>query len=85
MDNTTSATLLQVRVEVHLSNGTELGPTPVDLSLGETVSITLEATSDPFDSWSAHPEVGGSGGEGESVATAVESASLGHIKASVAQ
>ena len=57
----------------------------MDLAPGETVSITLEATSDPFDTWSAHPEVGGSTGEGEPVATAVESASWGHIKASVAQ
>ena len=84
VENTTSATLLQVRVEVHLSNGTELGPTPpVDLAPGETIPITLEATSDPFDTWSAHPEVGGS--EDGSVMTAVQSASWGHVKASVAQ
>ena len=64
VENTTAATLLQVRVEVHLSNGTELGPTPpVDLAPGQTIPITLEATSAPFDTWSAHPEVGGSGGE----------------------
>ena len=63
VQNTTDATLLQVRVEVHLSNGTELGPTPrVDLAPGQTIPITLQATSDPFDTWSAHPEVGG--GEG---------------------
>ena len=86
VENTTSATLLQVRVEIHLSNGTELGPTPpVDLAPGETIPITLEATSDPFDTWSAHPEVGGSGGEDGAVATAVQSASWGHVKASLAQ
>ena len=63
VQNTTDATLLQVRVEVHLSNGTELGPTPrVDLAPGQAIPITLQATSDPFDTWSAHPEVGG--GEG---------------------
>ena len=28
VENTTEATLKQVRVEVHLSNGTELGPMP---------------------------------------------------------
>ncbi len=65
VENTTSATLRQVRVEVHLSNGTELGPTPAaDLAPGQSIPITLEATSDLFDTWSAHPEVGGSGGEG---------------------
>ena len=65
VQNTTDATLLQVRVEVHLSNGTELGPTPrVDLAPGQTIPITLQATSDPFDTWSAHPEVGGGEGEG---------------------
>ena len=35
VENTTDETLQQVRVEVHLSNGTELGPTtPVDLQPG---------------------------------------------------
>ena len=59
VENTTGATLSQVRVEVHLSNGTELGPTtPVDLAPGQVIDITLPATSQPFTSWSAHPEVG---------------------------
>ena len=59
VENTTEATLRQVRVEVHLSNGTELGPTtPVDLAPGQIVEITLPAGSDPFTTWSAHPEVG---------------------------
>ena len=61
--NPTDNTLKQVRVEVHLSNGVELGPTtPTDLSSGECTDVTLEATSDSFDAWSAHPEVGESGG-----------------------
>ena len=52
-------TLRRVRVEVHLSNGIELGPTtPVDLAPGQVVEITLLAGSHPFASWSAHPEVG---------------------------
>lgn len=73
--NTTNAILPQVRVEVHLSNGVELGPTePVDLAPGESVAVRLTAGSAPFDSWGAHPEVGGgnvedggehSGGDGE--------------------
>ena len=59
VENTTNATLPQVRVEVHLSNGIELGPTaPVDLAPGQIVSVTLLATSQPFVSWSAHSEVG---------------------------
>ena len=58
VENTTGDTLRRVRVEVHLSNGIELGPTtPVDLSPGQTSEVTLPATSQPFTSWSAHPEV----------------------------
>ena len=56
--NTTDKTLERVRVEVHLSNGTELGPTtPGDLKPGEKRNVTLKATSTGFDGWSAHPEV----------------------------
>ena len=63
VENATSDKLDRVRVEVHLSNGIELGPTtPVDLAPGQTVEITLQASSQPFVSWSAHPEVGGNGG-----------------------
>ena len=59
VENTTTATLSRVRVEVHLSNGIELGPTtPVNLAPGQVVEITLSASSQPFTSWSAHPEVG---------------------------
>ena len=62
--------LAMVRVEVHLSNGTELGPTtPVDLAPGEMSDVMLEATAESFETWSAHAEVGegehGSGEEGE--------------------
>ena len=66
VENTTSGTLKQVRVEVHLSNGIELGPTvPADLGPGERMNITLPASSEAFDAWTAHPETGGgeSGGE----------------------
>ena len=59
VENTTDATLTRVRVEVHLSNGIELGPTtPVDLAPGQVHDIDLPASSQPFKSWSAHPEVG---------------------------
>ena len=59
VENTTADTLTRVRVEVHLSNGTELGPTtPVNLAPGENVDVVLEASDQPFETWSAHPEVG---------------------------
>ena len=59
VENTTDATLTRVRVEVHLSNGIELGPTtPIDLAPGQVHDIDLPASSQPFKSWSAHPEVG---------------------------
>ena len=59
--NTTDKTLERVRVEVHLSNGRELGPTtPADLAPGEKREVTLVATSKDFEGWSAHPEVGNS-------------------------
>ena len=57
--NVTNGVLERVRVEVHLSNGIELGPTtPVDLAPGQVVDVVLEASEQPFESWSAHPEVG---------------------------
>ena len=59
VQNVTEGTLSRVRVEVHLSNGTELGPTtPGDLAPGETIDVKLQATDEPFTGWTAHPEVG---------------------------
>lgn len=59
--NTTEEVLPNVRVEVHLSNGTELGPTtPVNIDPGESQSIELSATGEEFDQWSAHAEIGNS-------------------------
>ena len=56
VENTTDTTLRRVRVEVHLSNGIELGPTtPTDLAPGQSLDITLPATDRPFTTWSAHP------------------------------
>ena len=68
VQNTTESVLNRVRVEVHLSNGTELGPTtPVDLAPGETTDVSLAATEESFTGWTPHAEVGegehGSGGE----------------------
>ena len=64
VENMTSSVLNQVRIEVHLSNGTELGPTtPTSIAPGEVLAITLPATQASFTGWVAHAEVGG-GGEG---------------------
>ena len=47
-----------VTVEVHLSNGVELGPTlRVDLVPGEVLDIWLAATEESFTTWSADSEV----------------------------
>ena len=68
--NTNNQTVQHVRVEVHLSNGVELGPTPrVDLAAGETRTVNLSAESQSFTGFSVHVELGlgehgGSGGEG---------------------
>ncbi|MYC85775.1 MAG: hypothetical protein F4X18_09695 [Acidimicrobiia bacterium] len=71
VENTTNTTLTNVRIEIHLSNGVELGPTaPIDLAPGKIVDVRLDATTQPFDTWGAHAEVGtqgtdqGTGGEG---------------------
>ena len=64
VENTTNSILDRVRVEVHLSNGTELGPTtPTDMAPREVIEINLPATPASFTGWTAHAEVGG-GGEG---------------------
>ena len=69
VQNTTSQRLCKVGVEVHLSNGTELGPTPpIDLAPGQTRNVRLSAAGETFDRWGAHPETsacsGGSGSVG---------------------
>ena len=57
--NTTTATVTQVRVEIHLSNGAELGPTPrVSLAAGETKSIELDARGQSFTWFTVHVEIG---------------------------
>ncbi len=67
VENTTSNTLTNVRIEVHLSNGAELGPTtPVDMAPGEVIAINLPSTQEPFTGWTPHAEVGSGEGGGES-------------------
>lgn len=69
VENTTNNVLTRVRIEVHLSNGTELGPTaPVDMAPGQVLPVNMAATPEPFTGWIPHAEVGsgehGSEGEG---------------------
>ena len=65
VENTTSNALSNVRIEVHLSNGTELGPTtPVDMAPGEVLRVDLPSTQASFTGWVAHAEVGGGEGSG---------------------
>ena len=89
--NTTGNTLSQVRVEVHLSNGAELGPTtPVDMVPGQVMLVKLPATPETFTGWIAHAEVGGGGeasqaggeGSGEHGGSGGESAGEGGIEGS---
>ncbi|MDE0053955.1 MAG: hypothetical protein OXT64_06835, partial [Gammaproteobacteria bacterium] len=64
--NSTARALPQVRVEVHLDNGTELGPTRcIDVAPGETVPVELGAFGNEFNAWVSHPEAGVEEGHGE--------------------
>jgi hypothetical protein len=70
IENVTNETIKYVRVEVHLSNGIELGPTkPIDLAPENKEDVMLSAEGQSFDWWKAHPEAGEgeheSGHEGE--------------------
>ena len=59
VENTTNGVLKRVRIEVHLANGTELGPTtPTDLAPGQVKTINLPAPAAAFTGWTAHAEVG---------------------------
>ena len=61
VENTTTDTLTNARIEVHLSNGAELGPTtPVDMAPGEIININLPSTPEAFTGWTPHTEVGSS-------------------------
>ncbi|MXZ40257.1 MAG: hypothetical protein F4Z18_00380 [Caldilineaceae bacterium SB0666_bin_21] len=66
VENTTNSILNRVRVEIHLSNGVELGPTtPVDMTPGQVIDVVLPA-SGQFDGWVPHAEVGSGEAGGES-------------------
>ncbi|WP_419942472.1 MBL fold metallo-hydrolase [Candidatus Palauibacter sp.] len=58
VENTTGETLCAVRVEVHLSTGTELGPTErTDLAPGGSTAVEMAAGGEAFERWTAHPEM----------------------------
>ncbi len=64
VENTLTTTLYDVRVEVHQSNGIELGPTSrTDLRPGQKIPVQLAAVG-TFDTWTAHPETGTETGHG---------------------
>jgi len=59
VENISEKTLTRVRIEVHLSNGTELGPTePINLAPGKKAEVKLLAEGQTFEWWKAHAEVG---------------------------
>ncbi|MYD36839.1 MAG: hypothetical protein F4X20_07545 [Dehalococcoidia bacterium] len=67
VENTTNNVLTRVRIEVHLDNGTEIGPTtPIDLAPGEVVPVNLASTAASFNGWTPHAEVGSGEGGRES-------------------
>ena len=58
VENTTRETLCAVRVEVHLSTGTELGPTErTDVRAGQSTAVRLPTEGEAFDTWTAHAEL----------------------------
>ncbi len=66
VENVIEQRVSAVRVEVHLSNGTELGPTERnDLEPGEKLAVKLSSSikGQDFDWWKAHAESGEGGGE----------------------
>jgi len=59
IENLTEKDLNRVRVEIHLSNGKELGPTnPTTLKPNEKREFQLNAKDEKFQKWSTHAEVG---------------------------
>lgn len=59
IENTTEKSIEDVRVEVHLSNGTEVGPTSrVTLAGKAKQDVSLKVSDTAFTNWSTHAEVG---------------------------
>lgn len=63
MTNTTNSSVSDARVEIHLSNGRDLGPTPrTALAGGESKDVALDAAGQQFSWFSVHIELGGGSG-----------------------
>lgn len=61
MENISNKTVKKARVEVHLSNGIELGPTtPINLAPKAKQDLIIKATEKSFEGWSTHAEIGSS-------------------------
>ena len=61
VENTSSAIVDNVRVEVHLSNGRELGPLPnppINLIPTQKINIDIPSTNEVFQTWNPHAESG---------------------------
>ena len=59
IENVSDETIENIRVEIHLSNGKELGPTnPANLKPGERREAQLDTSGEEFETWSTHAEVG---------------------------
>ena len=57
--NSTGASVADVRVEIHLSNGVELGPTPLQtLNARQESPVVLDARGESFSTWQVHIEIG---------------------------
>ena len=65
--NVSNKPVTRARVEIHLSNKVELGPTtPTTIEPGKQITIKLPAKGQKFEWWTAHAEVGSAeGGHGE--------------------
>ena len=58
VSNTGNEPLCDVRVEVHLSTGIELGPTErTGVPYGGSINVTLPSGGEEFTTWTAHPEM----------------------------
>lgn len=59
VENVSDKTIENIRIEIHLSNGKELGPAiPANLKPGERREVQLDTNGEEFETWSTHAEVG---------------------------
>ncbi len=64
VSNTGNEPLCDVRIEVHLSTGTELGPTErTGVPYGGSINVTLPSGGEEFTTWTAHHEMSPCEGE----------------------